>query len=470
MRTAQELPWQHVHIVGMGGTGLSAVARVLLGLGVDVSGCDRQDGERLQSLAHVGAHVWVGHDPAHLDGADALLISSAVPRDHPEVAAAREMGLPVLKRKDFLPHLLRGREVIGVAGTHGKTTTTGMLVHTLRRAGHDIGYIVGSDLPTWGNADAGKDTTFVIEADEYDYMFWGLTPKVAVITNVEWDHVDCFPTRDAYMQAFEAYARSAEVVVACADDAGAMEVAQRSGRPVVTYGVREDAMWRAVVVGTAHEGGIRFQPVRAGTQVGPALTLHVPGYHNVLNALAALAALDAAGFPSESLAHHLMSYEGAGRRFQHVGEVGGVTIIDDYAHHPTEVKATLAAARLAYGPRRVWAVFQPHTYTRTRALLSAWRSAFVDADRVLVMDIYAARERDTLGLTGQSVAAAIDHPAVTYSGDVDATVAYLRQHARPGDVVITLGAGTSVQVARALARNGKEERERYRHALAYGDG
>ena len=442
--------WKRVHIMGMGGTGLSAIARVLLEQGVEVSGCDRQMGALLEEVGRQGARVYVGHDPDHVTDAEALLVTSAVPLDHPEVEAARERGVPVFRRRDFLPHLLAGRQVIGVAGTHGKTTTTGMLVHMLRSEGIPVGYIVGSPLPRWGNARAGENGHFIIEADEYDYMFWGLSPQVAVITNVEWDHVDLFPTEEAYRDAFVGYAQRAERVVACAEDPGAMEVAQRSGRPVVTYGVRADADWRAEVAGLDSRGRIRFQPVRAGTRVGPVLTLEVPGYHNVLNALAALAALDAAGFSPESLSTHLRTYRGADRRFQHVGQVGGVVIIDDYAHHPTEVRATLAALRQLYPRARVWAVFQPHTYTRTRALLDRWTEAFADADHVAVMDIYAARERDTLGLSGEGVAQALAHPRGHYTGDVASTVAFLAEHVRPGDVVITLGAGTSVHVARNL--------------------
>ncbi len=449
------LPWQHVHLLGIGGTGLSAIARVLLEQGIRVSGCDRQDGALFRALGVAGAQLFLGHDPAHLQGVNALLVTSAVPETHPEVQAARQQGIPVLRRRDFLPYLLDGRDLIAVAGTHGKTTTTGMIVHALRSHGIPAGYIVGSPLPRWGNAAAGETSTFVIEADEYDYMFWGLRPRVAVITNVEWDHVDLFPTPEKYRDAFLQYAKQSDRVVACAEDEGAMDVALRSGRPVTTYGLEADADWRAHVVGRDAQGRIRFLPVRAGTQVGPALTLQVPGRHNVLNALAALAALDVAGFSPEEMAPHMFTYQGAHRRFQHVGTVEGVEVIDDYAHHPTEVRATLAALRQVYPERRVWAVFQPHTYSRTQALLDKWRTAFEDADVVLVMDIYAAREHPLPGLSGERVARALVHPRVHYTGDVEATVTFLREHVQSGDVVVTLGAGTSVHVARALIRTPK---------------
>ncbi len=456
-------PWPRVHIVGIGGTGLSAMARVLLARGVQVSGCDRSNGPVLRDLARQGARVTVGHRPEHVQEVDALLITSAVGPDHPEVLAAREAGIPVLKRRDALPHLLAGRDVIAVAGTHGKTTTTAMIVHLLRSAGRDIGYMVGSDVPRWGNAAAGREPTFVIEADEYDYMFWGLHPQVAVVTNVEWDHVDCFPTPAAYREAFARFVRRARgAVVVCADDPGAVAVAASAKARVITYGLREVATWTAEVLEVVAGGGVRFRPYREGQPMGEPITLQVPGYHNVQNALAALAALDAAGFDVAPLAPALATYTGAGRRFQRRGEVAGITVIDDYAHHPTEVRATLAATRLAFPERRVWAVFQPHTYTRTRAFLDAWQEAFAEADRVVVMDIYAARERDSLGLSGPQVAAALRHPHVQYGGDVDATVALLAEQVRPGDVVITLGAGTSVNVAEGLiaALKRRDTRER----------
>ncbi len=470
MRNNGTLPWQHIHILGMGGTGLSAIARVLLGLGYTVSGCDRQESPTLRALAEMGAAVHVGHDAGHVHTADALLVTSAAPPDHPEVLAARKRGVPVFKRREFLPHLPAGREVIAVAGTHGKTTTTGMIVHMVRSAALDVGYIVGSTLPRWDNGAAGSEPAFVIEADEYDYMFWGLAPAVGVITNVEWDHVDCFPTREAYLQAFRGFAeRARRALVVCAEDAGAMAAAQVANVPVVTYALREGADWHADVFDTTRGGGFRFRPYFQGQPVADTITLRVPGNHNLLNALAALAALHAAGFDVGRLAPHLETYRGAGRRFQHQGEVAGITVVDDYAHHPTEVRATLAAARMAFPGRRVWAVFQPHTYSRTRALLDAWRRAFADADRVVVMDIYAAREQDTLGLSGEQVAAAIAHPSVQFGGDVVQTAALLARQVRPGDVVITLGAGTSIQVGQHLLAMLREQHGELSNTVAEGE-
>lgn len=456
------LPWRHVHLVGVGGTGLSAIARVLWEQGIHVSGCDRQDGPTLQALAAAGMPVFVGHDPHHVEEAEALLVTSAVREDHPEVQAARARGIPVLRRREFLPYLLAGRKVIAVAGTHGKTTTTGMIVHLLRSAGYDVGYIVGSTLPRWGNAAAGREPTFVIEADEYDYMFWGIEPAVAVVTNVEWDHVDCFPTPEAYREAFAGFvARARTAVVVNAEDEGALAVAQASQVPVTTFALHGTADWTASLRGRSRKtGGFRFRALRNGEPVTGLVVLSVPGYHNARNALAALAALDAAGYDVAALAPLLNTYEGATRRFQVKGEVSGVLVIDDYAHHPTEVRATLEAARLLFPKRRIWAVFQPHTYSRTKAFLKAWRGAFAAADVVVVMDIYPARETDTLGIDGATVAVSIGHPQVMYTGSVQTTVKTLRAHVRPGDVVITLGAGTSTDVAEGLVA-ALEERKAY---------
>ncbi len=446
----ERLPWHHIHIVGIGGTGLSAIARVLIEMGYYVSGCDRQESAKARALRALGADVHIGHGRAHISGADALLVTSAIRNGHEEVQAAIEQGLPVLRRREFLSRLLAGRNVIAIAGTHGKTTTTAMIVHMLRSAGYHPGYIVGADVPGWGNAAAGSAPTFVIEADEYDYMFWGLAPHVAVITNVEWDHVDCFATEEAYREAFVGFARRSRHLIACVDDPGAREVAQRAGIPVTTYGISQGAMWSVKVEGPNETGGYTFVPLREGEPVGITVPLQVPGLHNVSNALAALAALEAAGFPAARLAPHLATYRGAERRFRVLGRVDGVTVVDDYAHHPTEVRATLAAARAAYPGRHIWAVFQPHTYSRTHTFLPQWREAFSDADSVVVMDIYAARETDTLGLSGENVAREIRHPRVYHTGDVEDTIAFLAPRVRPQDVVITLGAGTSERVAHGL--------------------
>jgi len=453
-----KLPWHHIHLMGMGGTGLSAIARALLQQGYTVSGCDRQDGAQLRSLASLGARVHVGHSPEHVQGADVLLVSSAISQENPEIQRALDAGIPVLSRRQFLSAWLVERDVVAVAGTHGKTTTTGMLVHLWRSGGRHPGYIVGAPLPRWGNADAGNEATFIIEADEYDHMFWGLQPQVGVVTNVEWDHVDCFPTHEIYKEAFAGFARRVRgTLVLCADDKGALGLASAVGVPVVTYGMNGGALWQAALLSVGPAGGMRFQAFLAGEPVGPPVTLALPGRHNVLNALAALAAYQAAGLDPVAALPHLATYRGARRRFQHRGDMAGVTVVDDYAHHPTEVRATLAAARLAFPGRRVWAVFQPHTYSRTAALLDQWRDAFADADAVVVMDIYAAREDNTLGLSAQHVLAVLDHPHVAYGGDVEATISLLANWVRPGDVVITLGAGTSVQVAEGILALLKEK-------------
>ncbi len=450
---------EHVHLVGIGGAGLSAIARVLCQEGFTVSGSDRADSPVLRQLAELGARVAVGHSAAHVAGADLLLISSAVREDNPEVQAARQSGLPVLKRSQFLGRLLSGRNLLAVAGTHGKTTTTGMVIHLARSAGRQTGYIVGAELPGLSNADAGDGSYFVIEADEYDNMFLGLRPRVVVLTTVEWDHVDCFPNRGIYEQAFAHFVARLPLaegtLVASADDVGAERIWGRrpAGLHGVTYSVAgaDGALWRAEDLHPNGCGGLTFIVWRGKERLGEAV-LAVPGVHNVSNALGALAALAAWGLEPATLLSYLSTFRGAARRFELKGEEAGVTVYDDYGHHPTEVRATLAAARSRLGHRPLWVLFQPHTYSRTAAFLAQWRDAFGDADHVLVTDIYAARETDTLGLDGGKVAAALAHPDARYVGSVEQAAQKLALWLQPGDVLLTLGAGTSVHVGEMVLR------------------
>ncbi len=447
---------EHVHLVGIGGTGLSAIARVLCQEGFAVSGSDRADMPTLRRLRAMGARVDVGHRASQIAGADLLLISSAIPPDNPEVQAARRQGVPVLKRADFLARLLAGRDVLAVAGTHGKTTTTGMAIQWARLGGRQAGYIIGADLPVWGNADAGDGHYFIIEADEYDNMFLGLQPHVIALTTVDWDHVDCFPTLEVYRAAFRHFVERLPLtngrLIASIDDVGAALI--MSQRPVQLSGIgcsiyQRNATWQAR---DWHRGAYPlFQVWRAGVNLGPA-QLAVLGRHNVSNALVALAALDAWGMDVISLLPYVSSYHGAARRFERKGEVNGIQVYDDYGHHPTEVQATLLAARDLYQDASLWVLFQPHTYSRTAAFLSRWRNAFALADHVLVTDIYAAREKDTLGLTGEKVAATLNHPDVRFVGDVEQAAEKLSHWLQPGAVLITMGAGTSGQVGEMVLR------------------
>jgi UDP-N-acetylmuramate--alanine ligase len=467
----------HYHIVGIAGAGMSAIAHILLDQGHTVSGSDARGGPAADALAARGARVARGHDPAYVAGADALLTTSAAPADHPELAAARAASIPVLKRADLWRQWSQERQIVAVAGTHGKTTTTAMLALILLRAGREPGFLVGGEAPDLGGSArwGSPAAPLVIEADEYDRTFLALTPAVAVITNVEWDHVDIYPTPASYDEAFRAFAASVAQpadLVLCGDDPG---VERAIDAPAATrYGIDEALArdpvscrripldWSASGVRPA-DGGMRFDlwrydPRTLATRMLGERRLRLPGAHNVRNALAATAAAHALGVDPATIAAALADYRGAGRRFELKGEAGGVTVIDDYAHHPTEVRATLAAARDRYGARRLVVYFQPHTYSRTRALLPAWAEAFEAADVVRIGAIYAAREHDTLGMSAEALAARVRAPDVQAVGDGAAAAAALLALLRPGDVLLTLGAGDSDQVGAAVLRQLAGER------------
>jgi UDP-N-acetylmuramate--alanine ligase len=445
-------PGAHLHLVGIGGSGMSAIARVLLGLGCVVSGSDVQQNEATAVLQEAGVTVYQGHRAKQIAGADALVISSAIPTGNPEVDAALAAGLPVLKRADLLGQLMADSIGIAVAGTHGKTTTTGMIAHLLVQTGHDPSVILGGVLPEWGsNGRYGAGDYFLVEADEYDYMFLGLRPEIAIITNVEHDHPDIFPTPEAYQAAFRQFIGllpSHGRLIVCGEDPGAralLDGLELPGVEITTYGLVTDggaaayalqaSDWRANQL-----GGTDFV-VQEGSEVIGLARLRVPGLHNVRNALAAIAVgLDLA-IDFTQITQALAGFGGIQRRFQITGEVGGVTIIDDYAHHPTEIRVTLAAARQRYPGRRLWAVWQPHTYSRTRLLLDEFAASFADADRVIVLDIYRSRETETLGMDTAVVIQAMQHSNAVHIPDRAAAAAYLVDRVRPDDVILTLGAG-----------------------------
>ena len=444
----------HVHLIGIGGTGLSAIALVLLESGYTVSGSDRQISPLAQRVRQAGAQVFLGHDPENVHGADVVVRSSAIPDDNPEVQAALQAGVPVLKRVDYLGQLMRDQNTIAVAGTHGKTTTTAMIAWVLTVLAQDPSYIIGGVSTNLGaNAHAGKGDAFVVEADEYDRMFLGLNPNLAVVTNIEHDHPDCYPTAAEFYQAFVEFARRITphgTLLVSADDPGASRLGQEAagwGERVLSYALQspEKDYW-ANALEANPRGGYSFQAHHSGRSVQ--VHLQVPGQHNASNALAALAAVDQLDLSWERAAQALGEFSGTGRRFEILAQVGGVTLIDDYAHHPTEIRATLAAARSRYPGRRIWAVWQPHTYSRTRALLGQFRSAFEDADRVLVTEIYAAREAAPRnGFSGERAAGVIDRPQVEFTPALDQAAEYLLEHLESGDVVLVLSAGDADRIS-----------------------
>ena len=454
------------HLVGIGGTGLAPIAKVLLQMGFRVSGSDRVDNERTTSLRSWGARVRIGHAAEHLTDdrhppqhPDVVLISSAVPSENPEIQQARAWHIPVVKRKDILGPLTSGRQVIAVAGTHGKTTTTALITHLLVRCGRKPGYIIGSEIPELGFSDAGEEPVFVIEADEYDHMFLGLQPWRLVITNLDWDHPDMFPTHDSYVEAFRQLmtrVRSDGQIIYCRDDP-TLRRWEKEGllAHALSYGSFLGAAIRAENIDMGPEGA-SYQLIARGR--GHPVRLAIQGMHNVLNSMAALLAVEAAGIPLETAIPHLRSYQGAARRFEFKGEVAGVMIIDDYAHHPTEVRSTLQAARAAYPERDIWAIYQPHTFSRTRTFLDQFNGIFNAADHLIVTDIYPAREPIDPNITPELVAAASHHEQAMALREFDAIIAHLTQKLRPNSLVIILSAGTATQLGPMLLENLRRQR------------
>jgi UDP-N-acetylmuramate--alanine ligase len=450
-----------VHFIGIGGSGLSAIARLLLERGDTVTGSDRVLSPFAVDLQKAGATVYVGHHPRNVTGADWVVRSSAIPEDNPEVRAALLANIPVYKRADFLGQLMSDKVGIAIAGTHGKTTTTAMLAWVLTALNRDPSFIVGSTMKNLGvNAHAGLGNAFVIEADEYDRMFLGLKPRIAVITNLEHDHPDCYPTYEDMYAAFEAFVDLLPpdgTLIVCADDSGAAALvnhARKGGRAVVGYTIQGEMtinspQWiQARALRMNALGGYSFYVTSSltGTLSSVKVDLQVPGVHNVRNALAALTVVELLGLPAKGAAEALSKFTGTGRRFELRGEAAGVTVIDDYAHHPTEITATLAAARARYAGRRIWAVWQPHTYSRAQMLFTEFSRAFKDADQVIVSEVYASREPKQ-DFTSAEIVSAMPHPSARYIGTLEEISHYLIEQLQPGDVLLVLSAGDADQVS-----------------------
>ena len=440
-----------IHFMGVGGAGMSALALLALRRGVTVTGCDT-DLAGTVDVAAAGGRVDPGHDAAHVEGARAVVVTAAVKPDHPELAAARRLGIPVIPRKDALAALVNGRTVVAAAGTHGKTTTTVMATEALAGAGLAPTGLAGGRVGLWGgNARLDGDTLFVVEADEYDKAFLTLEPTVAIVNNVEADHLECYGSVANLEAAFAEFAGRAETTLVGVDDAGARRLASRLDNVRVwRFGFADDADLRLSGFDGDAEGSRALLALPDGREV--ALRLRVPGRHNMLNATGALGAVVALGGSVERALDALEQFTGVGRRFERLGQAGGVAIVDDYAHHPSELVATLAAARQAYPGRRLVAVFQPHLYSRTAQHGAAMGEALAAADIVLVTDVYAARESPMAGISGKLVADAAARGRspvhfVAERADVTARVAALLE---PGDVVLTLGAGDITRVGPEL--------------------
>ncbi|MBI4551641.1 MAG: UDP-N-acetylmuramate--L-alanine ligase [Candidatus Latescibacteria bacterium] len=444
------------HLIGIGGIGMSGLAELLLRLQYEVSGSDLKRSPVTDRLGRLGATIYEGHDAAHLGPADVVVYSAAIRPENPELSAARERGVFTVTRADLLAEFLRGRYGIAVAGTHGKTTTTAMIGLTFLEAGLDPTLIVGGIVrEIESNARLGHGPYVVAEADEFDQSFLHLSPTVAVITNVEADHLDCYGTLDAIERAFTAFANTVPMtrpVVVCGDDDGVRRIVPQIRRRRVTYGLSAGV--------DVHADDIRLDGLRAEFTVqahGAALgriRLRIPGRHNITNALAAVAVGQYLAIPFERTRAALERFTGVERRFEIKGERGGITVVDDYAHHPTEIEATLRGIADGTG-RRIIAIFQPHLYTRTRDFADAFGRALAQAHTTVVTDIYPAREAPIPGVTGDLVAqAARRHGGqdVLYIPEKDAVAGRLADRLQPGDIVMTLGAGDIAEVGDALLR------------------
>ncbi|MDQ1452416.1 MAG: UDP-N-acetylmuramate--alanine ligase [Acidobacteriaceae bacterium] len=439
---------QRVHFIGIGGIGMSGIAEILLNLGYPVSGSDLKRSPVTERLAALGATIFEGHAAANVVGASVVVVSSAVNDANPEVVEARASKVPVIQRAEMLAELMRLKYGIAVAGMHGKTTTTSMIAAILAGGGLDPTIVVGGRIDAMGsNARLGKSQYLVAEADESDRSFLKLSPILGVVTNLDREHMDCYQDMADVEAAFVSFMDRVPfygAITACVDDALLAAVLPRVRRRVYTYGFTPDANFVCRLLPTGEGARSRFEVVAAGHVLG-AFALHVPGRHNVLNATAAVAIGTQLEIAPAAIAAALVDFRGVDRRFQLKGMARGITVVDDYGHHPTEIRATLAAARDC-GYQHVHVIFQPHRYTRTRDLMEEFTGAFDDADSVEMLDIYAASEEPIAGIDAEVLTKKIHRPQVRYAGDVADAVAAVTYRAQDGDLIMTLGAGSISQV------------------------
>lgn len=445
---------ERVHMVGIGGAGMSGIARILLDRGGQVSGSDAKESRGVIALRARGADIRIGHDPSALDmlpgGPTAVVTThAAIPKTNPELVEARRRGIPIILRPAVLAKLMAGHTTLMVTGTHGKTTTTSMIIVALQHSGFDPSFAVGGDLGEAGtNAHHGSGSTFVAEADESDGSLLEYSPDVVVVTNVEADHLDFFGSVEAYTAVFDQFVeriRPGGALVVCADDPGAAALADRTaalGVRVLRYGSAPDL--DATLLAWTQQGTGAVAEIRLRAEDRPrTMRLSVPGRHMALNALGALLAAGEAGAAADAVLDGLAGFDGVRRRFELVGSADGVRVFDDYAHHPTEVRATLGALRAVVeqaGTGRAIAVFQPHLYSRTETFAAEFGAALSAADEVFVLDVYAAREQPLPGVSGATIAEKVSAP-VTYIADFSAVPAQVAATVAPGDVVVTMGAG-----------------------------
>ncbi|MDZ7658230.1 UDP-N-acetylmuramate--L-alanine ligase [Fodinibius sp.] len=439
---------RHIHMVGIGGIGMSGMAEILLQKGYHITGSDANMGETIERLQELGAEISIGHDAKNIEGADVVVYTSAVKaEENIETSAALDKGIPVIKRAEMLAELMRMKYGVGVAGTHGKTTTTTMIGHVIQDGSFDPTIMVGGKVHSFSetNAVVGKGDIIVVEADEFDRTFLRLTPSLGVITNIEAEHLDIYDNLDDVKEAFIEFANKVPfygAVVLCLDDPNVRSIIPDIERRTTTYGLTPQAEIRAVDIEIDHFNS-RFTVIKEGEELGE-INLQAPGKHNVKNALAAVAVGLELDIDFKDIKSGLERFEGVFRRFQLKTEQDGVIVIDDYAHHPTEVQATLDAARQGWKDRRIVAVFQPHLYSRTQELYKEFGLSFFDAEVCVITDVYPSREEPIEGVTGKliaDVAKEYGHRKVHYIEDKNDLPVKLKDIVEPGDVVITMGAG-----------------------------
>lgn len=438
-----------IHFVGIGGIGMSGIAEILAESGVSVSGCDLKPSAATDLLKSRGIPVTIGHDREHLEGVDLVVVTAAVKGTNDEVDQARRRGIPILRRAEMLGEIVRGKRGVGIAGTHGKTTTSAMVATVLAEAGLDPTVLIGGMVGNFGgNAKSGKSDLVVVEADEYDRTFHELHPQIAVVTNIEADHLEYYGSFDAIEEAFRVYAENVApegVVIGCVDDPVVASLLEFSSRRTVRYGLSETAQVRAINISYEARGS-RFEVPGVGF-----FKLFIPGEHNVRNALAAIAVARELGVEGDTIAVGLAKFLGVDRRFQLLGEYSGALIVDDYAHHPTEIRATLDAARRGYPERRLIALFQPHLYSRTRDFAGEFARALKIADVAIVAPIYAAREKPLEGVSARLIADAED--GIEFIDRSNSEIYNeMRRRLEPNDIFITMGAGDVHEIAEMLVR------------------
>jgi UDP-N-acetylmuramate--alanine ligase len=452
--TAKGIP-RRVHLVGIGGIHMSAIAHVLLAWGHQISGSDLKLSPLTERLQAEGATIYQGHAASHLGDAEMVVYTAAARPDNPELTEAKRRGLPLLQRAEMIARLLEGRQAIAVAGSHGKTTTTALIAFMLQEAGCDPTFLVGGEIVDLGtNARAGRGEHIVVEADEFAGAFLHYRPQVAVVTNIEPDHLDFYGSFQRLTAAFRQFMSQVAAdgfLIACADDPTVRHIlAYPEADPpiqarIIRYGLKKNRGFFAQNISPKGICGYTFL-LKYGEEPSTVFETRLAGVHQVNNALAAIATASVLGLPRPAVREALARFQGVQRRFQLVGEAAGITIMDDYAHHPTEIRATIAAARQRFPGQRLVCLFQPHTYSRTQYLLDGFRTCFQGVDQLLIAETYAAREEPSAGMSAQELAQAIDSPPASYAGGLEEAPSKVMEVLRPGDVFFTIGAGDIDQV------------------------